>query len=61
MLSGVSLPAASNVNNPVGLVGLPYVMRSAYFFVTHIQTEKDKLLEWPDLSCLLLYVSACIH
>ena len=22
---------------------------------------KDKLLEWPDLSCLLLYVSARIH
>ena len=30
----------SNVNNPVGLVGLPYVMWSAHFFVTHIQTEK---------------------
>ena len=38
MLSGVSLLAVSNVNNPVGLVGLPYVM-SARFFVTHIQTE----------------------
>jgi len=22
---------------------------------------KDKLLEWPDRSCLLLYVNACIH
>jgi len=30
----------SNVNNPVGVVGLPYVMWSAHFFVTHIQTEK---------------------
>ena len=40
MLSGVSLLAVSNVNNPVGLVGIPYVMRSAHFFVTHIQTEK---------------------
>jgi len=30
----------SNVNNPVGLVSLPYVMWSAHFFVTHIQTEK---------------------
>ena len=36
----LSLLAVSNVNNPVGLVGLPYVMRSAHFFVTHIQTEK---------------------
>jgi hypothetical protein len=40
MLSGVSLLAVSNVNNPVGLVSLPYVMWSAHFFVTHIQTEK---------------------
>jgi len=31
------------------------VMWSAHFFVTHIQTE------WPDRSCLLLYVSARIH
>jgi len=22
---------------------------------------KDKIPEWPDHSCLLLYVSACIH
>ena len=34
------LLAVSNVNNPVGLVCLPYVMWSAHFFVTHIQTEK---------------------
>jgi len=66
MLSGVSLLAVLNVNNPVGLVGLPYVMWSAHFFITHIQTEnntdgKDKLLEWPDRSCLLLYVSTRIH
>ena len=40
MLSGVSLLAVSNVNNPVGLVGLPCVMRSAHFFVAHTQTEK---------------------
>ena len=40
MLSGVSLLAVSNVNNSFGLVGLPYVMWSAHFFVTHIQTEK---------------------
>ena len=39
MLSGVSLLAVSKVNNPVGLVGLPYVMWSAHLFVTHIQTE----------------------
>jgi len=31
-------------------------------FLCHTHTDgKDKLLEWPDLSCLLLYVSACIH
>ena len=48
MLSGVSLPAVSNVNNPVGLVGLPYVMWSAHFFVTHIQTEK--ISSWNGLT-----------
>ena len=60
MLSGVSLLAVSNVKDPVGLVGLPYVMWSAHFFVTHTD-GKDKLLECPDLSSLLLYVSARIH
>jgi len=34
-------------------------MWSAHFFVTHTD-GKDKLLEWPDRSCLLLYVSARI-
>jgi hypothetical protein len=49
-LSGVSLLAVSNVNNPVGS------------FLCHTHTDgKDKLLEWPDRSCLLLYVSARIH
>jgi hypothetical protein len=36
----ISLLAVSNVNNPVGLVGLPYVMWSAHFFVTHTQRRK---------------------
>jgi len=31
-------------------------------FLCHTNTDgKDKLLEWPDRSCLLLYVSARIH
>ena len=31
-------------------------------FLCHTHTnEKDKLLEWPDRSCLLLYVSARLH
>ena len=31
-------------------------------FLCHTLTDgKDKLLEWPDRSCLLLYVSARIH
>ena len=60
MLSGVSLLAVSKVNNPVGLVGLPCVMWSALLCHTHTD-GKDKLLEWPDRSCLLLYVSARIH
>ena len=38
----------SNVNNPVGLVGLPYLMWSAHFFVTHIQTEK--ISSWNGLT-----------
>jgi len=56
MLSGVSLLAISNVNNPVGLVGLPYVMWSARFFVTHIQTEKISSWNGPTVlvCCFML-------
>jgi len=46
----------SNVNNPVGLVGLPYVMWSAHFFVTHIQTENISSWNGPTV-----HVSARIH
>jgi len=55
------LLAVSKVNNPVGLVCLPYVMWSAHFFVTHIQAEKISSWNGSDRSCLLLYVSARIH
>ena len=56
MLSGVSLLALSNVNNPVGLVGLPYAMQSAHFFVTHIQTEKISSWNGPTVHvcCFML-------
>ena len=56
MLSGVSLLAVSNVNNPVGLLGLPYVMWSAHFFVTHIQTEKISSCNGPTVHvcCFML-------
>ena len=56
MLSGVSLLAVSNVNNLVGLVGLPYVMWSAHFFVTHIQTEKINSWNGPTVHvcCFML-------
>ena len=56
MLSGVSLLAVSNVNNTVGLVGLPYVMWSAHFFVTHIQTEKISSWNGPTVHvcCFML-------
>jgi len=56
MLSGVSLLAVSKVNNPVGLVGLPFVMWSAHFFVTHIQTEKTSSWNGPTdhVCCLML-------
>ena len=56
MLSGVSLLAVSNVNNQVGLVGLPYVMWSAHFFVTHIQTEKISSWNGPivHVCCFML-------
>ena len=56
MLSGVSLLAVSNVNNPVGLVGLPYVMWSAHFFVTHIQPEKISSWNGPTVHvcCFML-------
>jgi len=35
--------------------GITFVSRNTY---TH---GKDRLLEWPDRSCLLLYVSARIY
>ena len=56
MLSGVSLLAVSNVNNPLGLVGLPCVMWSAHFFVTHIQTEKISSWNGPTVHvcCFML-------
>jgi len=59
ILSGVSLLAVSNVNNPVGLVGLPYVMWSAHFFVTHIQTEKISSWNGPTVHvCCFMLASA---
>jgi hypothetical protein len=56
MLSGVSLLALSNVNKPVRLVGLPYVIWSAHFFVTHIQTEKISSWNGPivHVCCFML-------
>jgi len=50
------LLAVSNVNNPVGLVCLPYVMWSAHFFVTHIQTEKISFWNGPTVHvcCFML-------
>ena len=42
--------------SPVGVSPLCDVVSS---FLCHTHTDgKDKLLEWPDRSCLLLYVSA---
>ena len=49
MLSGISLLAVSNINNPVWLVVLPYMMWSAHFFVTHIQTEKISSWNGPTV------------
>ena len=61
MLSGVSLLAVSNVNNPVGLVGLPYVMCAAHFFVTHIQTEKISCWNGPTVHvCCFMLARASI-
>ena len=56
MLSGVSHLAVSNVNNPAGLVSLPYVMWSAHFFVTHIQTENIRSWNCPTVHvcCFML-------
>ena len=50
------LLAVSNVNNPVGLVCLLYVMRSAHFSVTHIQTEKISSWNGPTVHvcCFML-------
>ena len=56
MLSGISLLTVLNVDNPVGLVGLPYVMWSAHFFVTHIQTENISSWNGPTVHvcCFML-------
>ena len=56
MLSGVSHLTVLNVNNPVGLVCLPYVMWSAHFFVTHTQTEKISSWNGPTVHvcCFML-------
>ena len=56
VLWGVSLLVVSNVNNPVGLVGLPYVMWLAHFFVIHIQTEKISSWNGPTVHvcCFML-------
>jgi len=50
------LLAVSNVNNQVGLVCLPYVMWSAHFFSTHIQTEKISSWNGPTVHvcCFML-------
>jgi len=42
---------------------LTKIIRSGITFISrNTHTDgKDKLLEWPDLSCLLLYVSARVH
>ena len=55
-LRSPKLLAVSNVNNPVGLVCLPYVMWSAHFFVTHIQTEKISSCNGPTVHvcCFML-------
>ena len=60
MLSGISLLAVSNVNNPAGLVGLPYVMWLADFFVTHIQTEKISSWNGPTVH-VCCFMFARIH
>ena len=55
------LLAVSNVNNLVGVDVSP-LCDVVSLFLCHTHTDgKDKLLEWPDRSCLLLYVSARIH
>ena len=50
------LLAVSNVNNPVVLVCLPYVMWSVHFFVTHIQMEKISSWNGPTVHvcCVML-------
>ena len=61
MLSGFSLLAVFERKQPSRVGGSPLcdVVSS---FLCHTHTDgKDKLLEWPDRSCLLLYVSARIH
>jgi hypothetical protein len=44
------------------LVGGSPLCDAVSSFLCHTHTDgEDKLLEWPDRSCLLLYVSARIH
>jgi len=55
---------ATDVLQPSAVIPwLTKIIRSGITFVsrsTHTD-GKDKIPEWPDHSCLLLYVSACIH
>jgi hypothetical protein len=50
------LETLNNCADPFGLVDLPYVMWSAHFFVTHIQTEKISSWNGPTVHvcCFML-------
>jgi len=61
-LQNLHITLGNNHPNTV-IPRLTKIIRSVITFVcwnTHTD-RKDKLLEWPDRSCLLLYVSECIH
>ena len=56
-LRQLKLLAVSNVNNAVVLVCLPFVMWSAHFFVTNIQTEKISSWNGPTV-CVCCFMLA---
>jgi len=62
MLSGVCLTSRCLERKQPSRVGVSALCDVVSSFLCHTPTdEKDKLLEWSDRSCLLLYVSARIH
>ena len=60
--SGITFISRNVISHQPSRVGMSPLCDVVSSFLCHTHTDgKDKLLEWPNRSCLLLYVSARIH